>query len=167
MSLNFSNLLSPDSVHTNVAAGSKKHALQILSEHLASAASDATADDIFDALIERERLGCTAAESGLAIPHAKLPGIKEATAVLMQLETPIDFDGNELPAVDLIFGFITPDDSSEELADDLRRLTQTIATPALAEQMRASTEAADIYAVLDRTAAHQVLDIHNVAGGNG
>ena len=148
MSLTFSDLLAADSVHVDVPAGSKKHTLQILSEHLAEAASETTADDVFDALIERERLGCTAAESGMAVPHATIPGLTASRAVLLRLENPVDFDGAELPEVDLVFGFIAPKDSSDELADDLRRLTRAIADPALGERLRQAAGAQEIYDIL-------------------
>lgn len=148
MSLTFSDLLAADSVHIDVSAGSKKHTLQILSEYLAAAASETTADDVFDALIERERLGCTAAESGVAIPHATIQDLGASHAVLLRLENAVDFDGAELPEVDLVFGFIAPKDGSEALADDLRRLTRAIADPALGRRLREAPGAREIYAIL-------------------
>jgi nitrogen PTS system EIIA component len=66
--MTFKSLLQPGRVLSNVEARSKKHALDILSELLSSAA-DLDQGDVFQSLISREKLGCTAIENGIAIPH--------------------------------------------------------------------------------------------------
>ena len=157
MPFTIDELLTPERVHLDVSASSKKQALQRLSRYLAEAASDANADEIFDALFERERLGCTAAEGGLAIPHARLEQVRTVRGVLLRLDTPIDFDSGEDRDVDLIFGFVIPAAEDEARADALRRLMQHLVDPALAERLRHADDAeavlAAIAAIEDRPAA--------------
>ena len=65
------DILSADRIVTSLEAGSKKHALQ----ELAGKAAKQTGleeHEIFDVLLERERLGTTGVGSGIAIPHGKL-----------------------------------------------------------------------------------------------
>ena len=150
MPFTIDELLTPDRVYLDVSASSKKQALQRLSRYLAEGASDANADEIFEALFERERLGCTAAEGGLAIPHARLEQVRSVRGALLRLDTPIDFDSGEDRDVDLIFGFVIPAAEDEARADSLRRLMQHLVDPAFAERLR---DAGDADAVLATIAA--------------
>lgn len=148
MPFTIDELLTPDRVYLDVSASSKKQALQRLSRYLADGASDANADEIFDALFERERLGCTAAEGGLAIPHARLEQVRSVRGVLLRLDTPIDFDSGEDRDVDLIFGFVIPAAEDEARADALRRLMQHLVDPALAARLRHAGDAEAVLATI-------------------
>lgn len=70
--MEIADLVTPAGVVPSLKASSKKQALQ----ELARKASDlSTLDEreIFDALLERERLGTTGVGMGIAIPTAALP----------------------------------------------------------------------------------------------
>ncbi len=72
--MNISEILEPGRVLGNVEARSKKRALEILSELLGHAGEECVANDIFDNLVQREKLGCTALGRGVALPHGRSPG---------------------------------------------------------------------------------------------
>ena len=61
--------LPADGVMIGVSATSKKQLLEHISAH-AGPLTRVPARAIFDALIQRERLGSTAIGGGMAIPHA-------------------------------------------------------------------------------------------------
>ncbi|HKK02752.1 MAG TPA: PTS sugar transporter subunit IIA [Gammaproteobacteria bacterium] len=105
--MTFQSLLEPGRVLGNVEARSKKHALDILSELLSSAA-DLDQGEIFQSLIRREKLGCTAIENGIAIPHGRLAELDAPVGAFLKLSRPVDFDMPEREPVDLIFGLIVP-----------------------------------------------------------
>ena len=48
--------------------------------------------EIFDSLFAREKLGSTGLGQGVAIPHGRVKGLKEATGVFIRLANPIPFD---------------------------------------------------------------------------
>ncbi|MEM7612523.1 MAG: PTS sugar transporter subunit IIA [Pseudomonadota bacterium] len=148
MPINFREMLKPESVFVNVDAGSKKHALQMLSGHLARDQAVVTADDIFEALLERERLGCTAGEFGLAIPHARLPGIDAPYAVILRLSNSIDFDSGANPDVDLIFGMIAPERSDEEDAKRFSAMASRLTAMDVTERLRRAHDERAIYDLL-------------------
>ena len=103
-----SDLLPQDGVLASLKAGSKKQALQELSAR----AADITGlheRQIFDVLLERERLGTTGVGQGIAIPHGKLRDLKRLYGVFARLETPIDFDSIDDEPVDLIFLLLAPE----------------------------------------------------------
>lgn len=85
------DLLAPDAVFPMLRASSKKQALQELSHH-AALLMGRDQRDIFDTLLQRERLGSTGVGNGIAIPHGKLPGLTKLFGLFARLEKPIDFE---------------------------------------------------------------------------
>ena len=93
------DILSADCIVTSLEAGSKKHALQ----ELAGKAAKQTGleeHEIFDVLLERERLGTTGV-GRIAIPHGKLVPLDELFGCFATLDNPVDFDAIDGEPVDL------------------------------------------------------------------
>ncbi|MEM9172122.1 MAG: PTS sugar transporter subunit IIA [Pseudomonadota bacterium] len=148
MTLHFSDLLSADHVHVDINASSKKHAIELLSDALASSLPDASVDDVFHALLERERLGCTASTGGVALPHARLAGVSKPLAVMLRLNTSIDFDSTDGTDVDVLFGFLVPLENSDDVVRDIHRLTASILNDELIDELRAANDAVQLYDTL-------------------
>ena len=68
------DLIPQDGISIDLGASSRKQALQAMSD-MAAKTTGLKARDIFDAVLQRERLGSTGVGQGVAIPHARLPGI--------------------------------------------------------------------------------------------
>src|SRR3546814_14236176 len=86
-------------------------------QELARKASELTgveAREIFDVLLERERLGTTGVGHGIAIPHGKLAKLDRLYGVFARMENPIDFDSIDDEPVDLLFLLLAPESRSEE-----------------------------------------------------
>jgi len=97
------SLLNQERTRARMDAGSKKKALENLSEILSESLMSAPAEQIFEHLVARERLGSTGLGAGVALPHSRLADIQEPIGALITLATPIDYDSpDELP-VDIIF----------------------------------------------------------------
>jgi mannitol/fructose-specific phosphotransferase system IIA component (Ntr-type) len=116
--MNLEDLIKADSVLCNVSARSKKHCLEILSELLTRSNPDIASEEVFAKLIERERLGCTCLDKGVAFPHCRIAGLRKSTGALMKLAEPIDFDSADGQSVDIVFGLMVPEDlDAEDLSD--------------------------------------------------
>lgn len=102
------DLITPDGILPNLRAGSKKQALQELARKAAEL-TDQHERAIFDVLLERERLGTTGVGRGIAIPHGKLPGLTQVTAVFARLEKPVDFEAIDEQPVDLMCLLLAPE----------------------------------------------------------
>jgi PTS system nitrogen regulatory IIA component len=57
---------------------------------------------VFDSLFARERLGSTGLGEGIAIPHGRIKGLKEAVAALVRLDEPVAFDAPDGKPVNLL-----------------------------------------------------------------
>ena len=142
--MNLEDLVKPESVLCNVSARSKKHCLEILSELLTRSNPDIANEEIFEKLIERERLGCTCLDKGVAFPHCRIAGLRKSCAALMRLAEPVDFDSTDGELVDLVFGLMVPEELGDEDYADIERLTQLLRDRALCARLRAATSSKEL-----------------------
>jgi PTS system nitrogen regulatory IIA component len=142
--MNLEELVKPDSVLCNVSARSKKHCLEILSELLTRSSADIASEEVFANLIERERLGCTCLDQGIAFPHCRVSGLRTSYAALMKLADPVDFDSSDGQSVDLVFGLMVPEDLSSEDYANIGTLTGLLRDRALCARLRAATSSKEL-----------------------
>ena len=141
------DLITPARVMPRLKATSKKHVLQ----ELAKRAADLTGlheRAIFDVLLERERLGTTGVGNGIAIPHGKLPEIKELFGLFARLDEPVDFDAIDEQPVDLVFLLLAPEGAGADHLKALARIARLLRDQDVAKKLRASRDAQAIYSVL-------------------
>ena len=141
-------IIKPDGVLCNATARSKKHCLEILSELLVRNFTDIASDDIFECLIERERLGCTGLDRGAAFPHCRLKGIDHSVAVMIKLSEPIDFDAADGEPVDLIISMAVPEEIDDGHLEDIQLVAKILSDETLRAKLRQSTSSKDLYEVL-------------------
>src|SRR5210317_1834274 len=130
------DIIKRDAVLCNAHARSKKHCLEILSELLVRSQPDIPADDIFESLIERERLGCTGLDVGVAFPRCRVDGIDQCVAAMIKLSDPIDFDATDGEPVDLVFGLMVPKDVTESHHADIAMVTDLLGDDKLRQRLR-------------------------------
>jgi nitrogen PTS system EIIA component len=140
--MDISTMLKPRNIRCELSAGSKKHALELLSEALADAVTGPTAGEVLEGLANRERLGSTGLGSAVAMPHARVAGIQESAAAFLKLSEPIEFDSPDGEPVDLLFGLLVPERSSETDLQTLGDLAQKLQDPQLQQKLRSSDDPA-------------------------
>ena len=113
-------LLSAEAVRIGLPAATKK-ALFAQLGGIAAAAVGLDGESVAEGLAARERLGSTGFGGGVAIPHAKLPGLPAVKGVLVRLAQPIAFKAVDDRPVDIVFAMLSPTDAG---ADHLKALAQ-------------------------------------------
>jgi PTS system nitrogen regulatory IIA component len=99
--------LLPEAVAT-IRADSKSSILALLADRFAQVyALDGA--EVLARIQEREKLGSTGFGRGVAIPHARVPGVTRPVATLLRLEAPVAFDAVDGRPVDLVFGLLSPE----------------------------------------------------------
>ncbi|HEC59689.1 hypothetical protein LCGC14_1547090 [marine sediment metagenome] len=141
-------LINADNILCHDAATSKKRIIENLSQRLAANTNAATADTIFQALFERERLGSTGLGKGVAIPHARIPGITHTIAAMMTLDTPVNYESIDSKPVDIIFGLLVPQDGNDQHLQQLSRLVSLFRDEETCTKIRQSTNAEQIFEIL-------------------
>ncbi len=148
--MNIVDLITLDRIKLQTTTSSKKRALEILSELLVSALPTVSATEIFDALINRERLGSTGLGDGVAIPHSRLEGVDNAVGAILKLEEGIDYDSLDHQPVDFMFALLVPQDSTEEHLALLSKLAQLFTNAEQFKQLRTAKQASTLLHVLSQ-----------------
>jgi PTS system nitrogen regulatory IIA component len=112
--MKISDFLSPAHVMIDVHASDKGRLLEQLSAQAAAAIGLAAAD-VAREITNREKLGSTGVGNGVALPHARLPGLKAPFGLLARLHHLIDFDAIDGEPVDIVVVLLLPesDDSAK------------------------------------------------------
>ena len=145
--MDLSDLINPESINTAFSAKNKKHALQELSAS-ASLLTDIPERDIFDTLLQRERLGSTGVGAGIAIPHGKIAGLDRIIGLFARLETPIDFEAVDGEPVDLVFLLLAPESAGADHLKALARISRFLRAPSAVEGLRAASSSEAVYEIL-------------------
>ncbi|MGO4570672.1 PTS IIA-like nitrogen regulatory protein PtsN [Microvirga sp. 2TAF3] len=141
------DFLDPQAVLPALRVSGKKQALQEISSHAAKLVglSEST---IYEALLQRERLGSTGIGEGIAIPHGKLPGLTRIFGLVARLEKPIDFEALDGQQVDILFLLLAPEGAGADHLKALARVARVLREPGLVERVRATRDANALYAIM-------------------
>ena len=158
-------IIKPDSVLCNAQARSKKHCLEILSELLVRSVPEINSEDIFERLVERERLGCTSLDQGVAFPHCRVEGLDTTVAALIRLSEPVDFDSPDGELVDLVFGLMVPKKINESHQANICSIADLLGDQTLRQKMRDATTSKELYdSLIDSSVATVVIDLQSAQG---
>lgn len=135
------NILSAEQVILDLDAGSKKRVFE-QAGMLFEARLGMARSVIFDSLFAREKLGSTGLGQGVAIPHGRIKGLKQAAGALIRLATPIPFDSPDGRPVTLLFVLLVPEQATEEHLQILSELAQRFSDRAFREALQAVPDAA-------------------------
>ena len=149
------DLLTPAAVISPLRAHGKKQALHELAQHAAQL-TGLPERDLYESLLQRERLGSTGIGDGIAIPHGRMPGIDRLVGLFARAEKPIDFDALDGQPVDIIFVLIAPEGAGADHLKALARISRLLREPSTIERLRASRDRAALYSVLTEPAVHAV-----------
>jgi PTS system nitrogen regulatory IIA component len=133
------------------SADSKRQALSVVAD-AAAKLTKSKASDVLDALIERESHGSTGVGRGVAVPHARLPGLDRMKAVVVRLERPVAFDAVDEQPVDILFALFAPEDARSEHLRALARVSRLLRQGEVREHLRQARTPDAIYAILSREA---------------
>ena len=134
--MNITDLLMPERVTCRDDVGSKKRLLEYISELLAGSSPELVQSDIFNALINREKLGSTGLGKGVAIPHGRMASLEKPVCAFVKLANPVDFDATDGQPVDLIFTLLVPEDSTEEHLQVLSTIAEIFSNAGISMALR-------------------------------
>src|SRR2546423_8994822 len=100
---------------------------------------------VFDSLFARERLGSTGLGQGVAIPHGRIKGLKEAVGAFLRLSQPVPFDAPDGNPVGLVFVLLVPEKATEKHLQILSELAQMFSHNALRAAMSSAQDAAALH----------------------
>ena len=141
------SLLPLDNVVANLDASSKKRVFEqvgLLFENNHQIARS----QVYDSLFAREKLGSTGLGKGVAIPHGRAKGLKEAVGALVRLRQPLAFDAPDGQPVELIFALLVPERATDAHLQILSELAQMFSDRSFRERLLAATTAAQLHQLI-------------------
>jgi PTS system nitrogen regulatory IIA component len=135
-------------------ASSKKRVLEQAARLLAANSEEPAVEQIFERLLERERLGSTGLAGGVALPHARMSGIQDSRGAFLRLAEAIEFDALDGKPVDLVFALLVPEDANEEHLQLLSKLAATFNQEDLRNRLREADAEQALAILTGKSATH-------------
>ena len=142
-----SRLLPASNVLLDLPASSKKRVFEqagLLFENNQGVARA----KVFDSLFARERLGSTGLGQGVAIPHGRIKGLKEAVAAFIRVAEPIPFDAPDGQPVAVMIFLLVPEQASQAHLDLLSELAQMLSDKAFRQSLIEAPTAEAVYGAM-------------------
>ncbi len=138
-----SQLLPIENIVLDLDASSKKRVFEhagLVFENNQGIARSA----VFDSLFSREKLGSTGLGKGIAIPHGRIKGLKEACGAFSRLATPIPFDSPDGEPVSLLFVLLVPEQATEQHLQILSELAERFSDRSCRDALTLATDAESV-----------------------
>jgi len=152
-----SQLLPQSNVIVDLDVSSKKRVFEqvgLLFENNNSVARS----EVFDSLFAREKLGSTGLGQGIAIPHGRLKGLREAVGAVVRMRHPIPFDAPDGQNVSIIFVLLVPDRATDMHLQILSELAQMFSEKPFREQLIAAPDASELHRLITQWQPHAATD---------
>ena len=134
-----------------VAAKSKDAILEALAAQFA-AAYRLNGAEVLERLNERESLGSTGFGRGVAIPHARVEGLKRPVAALLKLAEPTDFAAADGMPVDLVFGLVSPEHCGATHLHALAAISRLVRDERIHEALSEAPDIEALYGLVSNAA---------------
>jgi PTS system nitrogen regulatory IIA component len=141
-----SKILTPECVLLDTESTSKKRVFErvgLLFENTHQIARS----QVFDSLFAREKLGSTGLGQGVAIPHGRVKGLRDAAAAFVKMHNPIPFEAPDGQPVHFIFVLLVPERANDMHLQLLGELAQMFSDKAFRERLAAAPDAAAVLAL--------------------
>lgn len=139
-----SELLSADDILLDVDALSKSRVFEEVGRlfekrhHLVQA-------QVVENLGAREKLGSTGLGHGVAIPHARIKGLRRAVAACLRIRLPIPFDAPDGKPVSDMLILLVPEHATDEHLQILAWSAQMFGDRNFREQLRTCVEPGEVH----------------------
>lgn len=143
-----SEYITPNTIACHETAGSKKRTLEKLSHYLALGHQGLGETNVFDKLLEREKLGSTGLGDGVAIPHCRMAEAEQAVVALITLSEGVDFDSRDNQPVDILFALVVPENCNETHLKILANAAEMFSDHEFCQTLRSCTSGQELYDLL-------------------
>jgi PTS system nitrogen regulatory IIA component len=145
--MDIQDFLVADDVLIGLRASDKTRLLQELSAR-AAASLRLDPDQLCEALFAREALGSTGVGGGVAIPHARVAGVKKPIGILACTKRPVAFEAIDNQPVDIVFLLLLPADPDPEHLHALASVARALRAPDLVQRLRRARDSSAAYSCL-------------------
>lgn len=145
--MELADLITSKAILPSVKASGRKQALKEIG-HRAADVYGLECGEVIDGLLAREKLGSTAMGAGVAVPHARLPGLDRIVGVFARFDKPVDFEAADGQSVDLMFALLAPEEAGADHLRALAKVSRLMRDESIRRKLRATTTAESLYALI-------------------
>jgi PTS system nitrogen regulatory IIA component len=103
---------------------------------------------LYKAILEREKLGSTAIGNGVAVPHAKIKGIKKPLFILGRSPEGVDFDSLDGEKTYLFFMLISPQEEVGLHLKILAKISHLVKDKFVVERLKKVKDKHEIFEII-------------------
>ena len=137
-------LLPPGHVLLNAELTSKKRLFEQVGL-LVEGSRGIARSTVFDSLFAREKIGSTGLGQGIAIPHGRIKGLKDAVGVFVRLDQPLPFDAPDGLPVNLVFALLVPEQATERHLEILSELAERFSDPDFRDSLVVASDSDTVF----------------------
>lgn len=147
--MKITDLLKAQSIQLNAAPTNKADAIYMLGELMDKSGNLANKEEYLAAVFAREESGSTGLGEGIATPHAKSAGVREAGLAAMVVPEGVDFDALDGQPSRLFFMIAAPEGAADTHVEVLSQLAMMIIDPDFKEALIAAPTVERFLALID------------------
>jgi nitrogen PTS system EIIA component len=142
-----SELLTPNRIRVPLRSADKEGVLRELVE-LAVAGNGVSAEEVFGAILERERQFPTGIGYGVAVPHGKTPGLTSLAVVAGTADRPVAYETVDGEPVRLFFLLAGPESLAGAHVKALSRISRLVRQEPVRARLLAARTPDEFYRTL-------------------
>lgn len=147
--MQITDLLKRDSILLNAAPANKADTINTLGDLMDKSGNLSNKDEYLKAVFAREESGSTGLGEGIATPHAKSSGVREAGLAAMVVPNGVDFDALDGQPSRLFFMIAAPEGAADTHVEVLSQLATMIIDPDFKEALISAPTVERFLALID------------------
>lgn len=143
--MHLTEVLRPEYIWSALSSTNKDAVIKELARSIAGVVKNISEDTLVKILLEREQLGSTGIQDGIAIPHGKLPGLEKIVIACGRSIEGVNFDAHDAKPTYLFFVLLAPESAAGLHLKILARLSKLLKEPSFRDKLMKANDAAEIY----------------------
>ena len=146
--MRITEFLKLEAVVSHLAGRTKADVLTELAASVSKVTPSVPVTRIHEVLAEREKIGSTGMEKGVAIPHGRLAEIADLVACFGVSKEGVNFDARDGRPSHFFFALVAPENSAGVHLKALSKVSRLFRSDALRDAILAANSPAEIYALI-------------------
>ncbi len=146
--MRITDFLTADRIIPDLKGRDKDTILSEMGHMLASHSQSVDPKRMMEMVLAREKVGSTAVGDGVAIPHGRMPGMKQVVAIFARSIQGVDFHAPDGGLTHLFIFLIAPEDSPTNYLECLARISRLLKDAGLRSKLMAGKTNEEIFSAL-------------------
>ncbi|MCH2138045.1 MAG: PTS sugar transporter subunit IIA [Phycisphaerales bacterium] len=152
------DIINRDAIDSALEAGTRDAAIGNLVDLLVKTGSIPAdrRDECVKSVVKREKRGSTGFGHGVAVPHAKMPGLEQAVAALGNVPAGVDFNALDRGDVHSIVLLLSPEDQPESHLEAMEVIFGSLSQETFRKFLQQADSNEQIFTLLEEADASQL-----------